>query len=83
MNEPSDRELLIRLDERVGVIHDEILGTGTEDNPGLKQRVRSLEDSRTHARGMVAGLTAAWTAVAAAAAWAFEWVYHGLRHIGK
>jgi len=72
MTEPSDRELLIRLDERVGVIHDELLGTGTEDNPGLKQRVRSLEDTRTHARGWAAGIAAAFMAI-----WGFlEMLFH-------
>lgn len=70
MPEPSDRELLVRLDTKVEEMHRELItGNG---GPSIKQRVSSLEDSRSSMRGWMAGASAT-----AAALWgALEWFFH-------
>jgi hypothetical protein len=68
--DPSDRDLLVRLDERVGVIHDALLGEDGEG--GINKRVRDLEDAHTHTRGWVAG-----AGVILGSGWALiEWMLH-------
>ena len=54
-DQPSERELLVRIDERTKVLHDEVVGQDGEG--GIKLRVRVLEDSRVHAKGWIAGVT--------------------------
>ncbi len=64
MNEPTDRDLLIRLDARVEALHRELLGNG---QPGriavVEERVDSLEQTRDRARGWLAGASAILAAI--------------------
>lgn len=50
---PSDRELLVRIDERVEALHLDIVGDAS--NPGLKTRVDALEKQNSRLKGWAAG----------------------------
>jgi hypothetical protein len=68
----SDRELLIRIDERVGVLHDSV--KGSMGNPGLETRVDSLESDRDKIKGL-AHISAGGGVLGAVAS-----AYHFLSH---
>ncbi len=40
----SNHALLVKLSETVGSVYSEVCGAGKTDEPGLKKRVRALED---------------------------------------
>lgn len=66
--DPSDRELLVRIDERTKDMHDDI--KGAPGRPGLLGRVESLEHTRAYSTGFAAAVSAIISAL-------FGWFING------
>ncbi len=69
---PSDKELLIRIDERTQFIHKELVGEYSK--PGLIKRVSDLESYANRSKGMIAVISGLVSlAVTAAVRWLMAW----------